>query len=65
MKNNMAYFDEKSGEIILSQEDKKMFQEINLNIQNHKTPISDSIMKKILNGVDSHNSDKNRLKTQF
>jgi len=45
----MAYFDKEKGEIILSQEDKRMFQEVNSNIQNKKTPTADSIIKTIEN----------------
>lgn len=44
----MAYFDKKSGEIVLSEEDKEMFKEISRNASTGKTPWANSILKAIL-----------------
>jgi len=49
-----SYYDERSGNIILSIEDKEMFDEIKRNINQPsgkvKTPIADRIVKWILSG---------------
>ena len=47
----MAYFDEKRGDIVLSREDKEMFDEIKASFQptgGVRTPIANRIMKWIL-----------------
>lgn len=43
----MAYFDEKQKQIVLSPEDREMFNEVNHNVSNKKSPIADRIMKAV------------------
>ena len=57
---NMAYFNEKSGEIVLDNEEKVMFKEIQVNIASNRTPVSTNIMKSILKGIDSNKHSLNR-----
>lgn len=49
MRNKMAYFDEKRGEVVLSEEDKEMFKEVHSHFspKGLRTPVADSIMRKI------------------
>lgn len=46
----MAYFEPKTKEILLSQEEKAMFKEFDVNIASKKTPITDKLIKYILTG---------------
>jgi hypothetical protein len=41
----MAYYDKKSGDIILEHEEKKMFKEMSSNINAKRTPTADNIIK--------------------
>lgn len=45
---NMAYYDKRQGQIILSEDDKEMFKEVSRNMSVKKTPIATSIMKAII-----------------
>lgn len=56
----MAYFDEKKGEIILSEDDKEMFKNVGRNMSAGKTPWATSIMRAIIpqNLQDSFNIPK-------
>lgn len=49
----MSHFDEKTLQIVLSEEDKENFKEISLRFtpKGIKTPVSSSIMKKILSEI--------------
>ena len=44
----MAYYNEKRGEIVLSEEDKEMFKNVSRNMSAGKTPWATSIMKAIV-----------------
>ena len=44
----MSYFIKETGEITLSQEEKKMFKECGINASLGRTPIADNIIKWIL-----------------
>lgn len=44
----MAHFDKQSGTIILSEDDKDCLREAQANMNGKRTPIADSIIKKIL-----------------
>lgn len=48
----MATLNEKTGEIVLSTEEKEMFAKVNYNVANKKTPTSDRIMKRILQDLE-------------
>lgn len=59
--DNMAYFDKRSGNIVLSQEDKEMFGKIGSNFQQTggiATPTANNIHKWVLNGNTNSEIDK-------
>jgi hypothetical protein len=44
----MAYFDEKRGEVVLSEEDKEMFKEVGRKVSMQRTPWANSIINKLM-----------------
>ncbi len=44
----MAYFDEKSRTIILSEDDQEVLREAGKNVMNKTTPVANSIMRRIV-----------------
>lgn len=61
MKNNMAYFDEKRGEIVLSEEDKEIFKEVSRNVSMQKTPWANSIINKLMPKELQNENIKNNM----
>lgn len=51
----MAYFEPKTKEILLTQEEKKMFKEFDVNIASKRTPVSNNIIRWIL--TDNKNTN--------
>lgn len=61
-KNNMAYFDEKSGQILLTPSEKSMFKECEVNASVGRTPTADKIIKWVLEGKKNENTRINNTR---
>lgn len=59
----MAHFDEKRGEIILSEEDKEMFKEVGSHFTQNglRTPWANSIINKLMPKELQNETNKTRI----